>query len=417
MKYWGYKHIHFAVSLMILIMWKGDAAGTYYISPTGRPGGTGGISAPYRTLDTAMSNHGGGHTYVFLPGVYEIGQITLRPEHRGTPQTPTILKSQEKYQAVLHGSTGHGIFVYEGADWVIIDGFEVRGSHGDGLKSNADYTVIRNCWVRHNMGQGIAAHSVLGSVFERNLVEFNGSHIQYHHGLYASGENLIIRQNIVRLNASHGIHLYPSAKNCLVENNLAYRNMRSGILIYCPEGGGQNKIIQNTIVENGFAVSIRGGRGEVIANNIICNNTLWSYGVTHPPFHLTLSRPEEIIIKSNLIYPKSSIFDAHNLHMDPRFVFPDKAVFFLSQNSPVLEKGDPNYRSNHDFFGTQRDPNSLTLGCFNYYQSLDDRLLYGAENENWYYGWPFFRRGHKPMSDLWDIGAISGLKSHLSVEK
>lgn len=396
----------------VLILWLGIFvhlhAGTYYISPTGRPGAVGSVNDPYRGFEAALSRIGGGHTYVFLPGVYQIGQITLRPEQRGTPQNPTVLKSLRKYKAVLHGSTGHGFFVQEGADWVIIDGFEVRCSGIDGVKSNADHTVIRNCWVHHNMGQGIAAHSVRGTVIERNLVEFNGSHIQYNHGLYVSGENLVIRQNIVRLNASHGILLGPSAVNCLIENNLSYRNTRSGILLYCPAGGGQNKIIHNTIVENGFAVSIRNGLKEVIANNIMVGNTLWTYNVTHPPFHLTLTRPEDIIIKSNLIYPESSIAAADNLCLDPQFVMADKAVLYLSESSPALAGGDPNYRSEHDFFGTHRDPNQLSLGCFNYYQSLDDRALYSADNKNWHYGWPFSRRNRVPMADLWDINVMSG---------
>ncbi|MHC4951533.1 MAG: hypothetical protein ACYTEU_11200, partial [Planctomycetota bacterium] len=71
-----------------------------------------------------------------------------------------MLKSKEKYKAVLHGSVSHGIFIKEKTPWVIIDSFEISGARISGIKSLADFTVIRNCFLHNNIFNGIEAHSV-----------------------------------------------------------------------------------------------------------------------------------------------------------------------------------------------------------------------------------------------------------------
>ena len=359
---------------------------------------TGSYNAPYASIEKALQRHGGGNIYIFKPGIYT-GQINLKSEYKGAPQNPTVLKSEQKDKAILHGSAGHNLYILEGADWVIIDGFEVRCAAIDGLKTNANYTVFRNCWVHHNCEVGIAAFGVQNVVIERNLVEFNGSHIQFTHGIYANSQNITIRENIVRFNASHGIHLYPNVSESLVENNLVYGNTRSGVLIYCLPGGSNNKIINNTIVDNGYGIYIKDGKGEVIVNNIISGNTRWRYGVSNSAIDLTNTDIKNIKIENNLIYPKAALSDANNIYVDPQFINPEKGVFFLRLDSPAIKKGSLKYMTKCDFWGRKRPDNiQPDIGCFSY----DGILLKEEYRKNWYYGWPFFfNEGTGPLPDLW----------------
>jgi hypothetical protein len=104
----------------------------------------------------------------------------------------------------------------DGCHWLTVDGFEVLGARYDGIKLNGDHNVVRNCWVHHNTQMGIAMHHVLNGTIENNLIEFNGCHVQFDHGVYADGDGLTVRGNIVRHNAAFGLHLYPSLRdwNC-----------------------------------------------------------------------------------------------------------------------------------------------------------------------------------------------------------
>jgi len=330
-----------------------------------------------------------------------MGQITLKSVYKGTPKAPTILQSEQKYKAILHGSIGHAVYIDKGADWVIVDGFEARCAAIDGIKSNANFTVIRNCWIHHNCENGIGAFSVEGGVYERNLVEFNGTHIQFTHGLYVYGKSLIIRQNIVRFNASHGMSLYPNVSESLVENNLVYGNNRSGILMYCPEGGGNNKIINNTIVDNGFGIYMNDSKGEVVANNIISGNTRWQYWVKNPVIELLNTEMKDVIFENNLIYPKVIVPGPNNIFLDPQFTNPEKGNFFLKSDSPAIKKGSLKYAPQQDFWNRPRPKDAPPdLGCFPYNEIVSKE----SYRKNWYYDWPFFFNEQTgPLPDLWAV--------------
>lgn len=251
------------------------------------------------------------------------------------------------------------------------------------------------------MGQGIVAKDVTGALLERNLVEFNGSHIQFDHGIYASGKNLVIRQNIIRFNSSHGIHLYPSVKNSRIETNLVYGNTRSGILIWCPEGGGQNQILQNTIVENGYGLDFKNGKDEVVANNIIAGNTRWNYSVSNHALVLRNTELQDIKMYNNLVYPQAEMAYSNTFFMEPQFLDPRQGVFFLKSSSPAIMKGNPKWTPNQDFWGREITKDTPSdLGCFSY-----DRLLLEKEyRQGWYYGWPFKCSFiDEELPDLWKL--------------
>ena len=49
---------------------------------------------------------------------------------------------------------------------------------GDGIKMMGDHGVVRNCWVHNSSRQGILPGGK-GLTIENNLVEFNGSNVQF----------------------------------------------------------------------------------------------------------------------------------------------------------------------------------------------------------------------------------------------
>jgi hypothetical protein len=84
----------------------------------------------------------------------------------------------------------------------------------------------------------------------------------FDHGVYADGDGLTLRGNVVRHNTSYGLDLYPSIKNSLIVNNLVYDQVRQrAIIVACPEGGGRNVIVNNTVAED-QPLAIWNGNGE-----------------------------------------------------------------------------------------------------------------------------------------------------------
>ena len=378
-------------------------AATYWISPKGRVSGTGTESNPFPSVEIALKNSTGGDTLIFEPGVYAGTQITLTAKHAGSAQRPTVLRSQRTYEAVLHGSAVHNIYVKAGCNWVIIDGFESSGARYTGIKTDADYTVIRNCRIHNNALQGIEAHGVLGAVIENNLVEYNGEHVQFCHGIYADGGKLTIRNNIVRYNSGWGLHLYPAIANSKIENNLIHGNERWGICLYSKPEVGSNRIVNNTIVLNGNGIAIKNGRDEVIANNIIVDNTSWRFERGEPIENLGggYSRKGRLTIDYNLCRPRFRGAGSHGVSADPMFLDAKKGAFYLTKTSPAIGKGSTEYAPKRDFFNRPLPQGKAPdLGCSAY----DPSLLLPEARQDWYYQWPFLFKGKaKTMPDLWKL--------------
>jgi hypothetical protein len=381
---------------LFLVVSQGLFSATYWIAPKAGRAQDGSERNPYGSANRALSEHGGGHTYIFKPGIYS-ELIHVVDRYKGTPQKPTVLKSQIPYKAVLHGSAEHNIYVRENCDWVVIDGFESSGARMDGIKANGNYGVIRNCWIHNNSGQGIGAHNVTGTVIERNLIEFNGFHIHYVHGIYGSGRNITVRQNIIRCNAGYGIHLAGETAEALIENNLVYGNYGAGILLYSHEGGGKNQILHNTVVENGFALQLKNASGETIANNIFA----WNNKRTDVSgiLYQGTSDLKKIHYTHNIFYPDNPVADANNLNVDPQFEKLSQKVFFLKPTSPAIKKADNRYGSKNDFFSRSRRPDGSDIGCFEYAPGLSQ----SGSREKWYYGWPFYSAYGDGLPDLWAV--------------
>jgi parallel beta-helix repeat protein len=397
----------FFVVLIFLLASGILTAAEYWISADGPASGIGSQTEPFPSIRKALEKVGGGHTFIFKPGYYNEGQINIWPQYSGSPEHPTILKSQEKYGAILHGSTCHNIYVKENTNWVIIDGFVSSGADSTGIKSNGNYTVIRNCWILNN-AQGIEAHSVKGSVIENNLIEFNGRHIQFDHGIYADGDSLIIRNNIIRFNSGFGLHLYSSISNSRIENNLVYGNNRPGIGVFGDGDIGKNIIINNTVVRNGSGIYLNKAKSDVVYNNIVVENiSTWRWDnetsanivaediVVDNPVD-----PNSLKIDYNICSVKSKYCGSHTILGNPLFLRKMKGLFYLNLNSPAIGSGSSDYFAKRDFFGNERNVKAIDMGCF----AFDKALLDQGYRKEWYLEWPYHYRDKNAVSripDLW----------------
>jgi hypothetical protein len=398
------KHRNIIIVFLFLGLTIVVTAKEYYVAPLGRVNADGTRNNPIRWVDfqKSLDALGGGHTFIFLPGVYTGQQITLYPRNAGTPQRPTVLKSEYKYKAKLHGSLYHNIYILLGCNWTIIDGFECSGADFTGIKSDANYTVIRNNWI-HNNVQGIGAHGVHGNIIERNLIEYNGQHLQFDHGVYASGTKLVIRNNIIRFNSAWGLHLYPKISSSYIENNLIYGNVRYGLGLYSDPNIGGNKIINNTIVRNGSGITIRQGKAEIVYNNIIADNNYlsWRWDSTSLDA-IDISKDTDVNsldIDFNLCRPMRKQAGKHSFDKKPGFLNNMKCFFYLKSDSPARNSGSVKYYAKTDFWGKERKA-PIDIGCF----SFNEDVLKSAYRSSWYLEWPFHARdtkGRNIMVDLW----------------
>lgn len=365
-------------------------AGTFYVATDGKPDGDGSKDKPFSSVETALAKVGGGHTIIVKPGIYR-GPIRITKRYAGTKETPTTIRSEVKWKAIIIGSPDHVISNDDDCHRVTVDGFQVQGARYDGIKMNGDHNVVRNCWVHNNQAMGIAMHNQRSGVIENNLIEFNGSHIQFDHGVYADGEDLVIRGNVVRHNASYGLQLYPSIRNSVIENNVVHGQVRRrGIIVACPKGGGQNRIINNTVVED-QPLTIWNGDGEVVANNIL-------FARDGEPLSCN-EETRNVLVDYNLCMPKSDRNGPHGVTGDPMFVDAGKGLFWLQSESPARGKGWSEHVPDIDFWGRPRGKDQPPdLGAMPFVPELAKP----EARDRFEYGWTYYRHGTGGMlPDFW----------------
>ncbi len=338
----------------------------FFVSPSGSLTNLGTESSPWPSVTFALSKAAGGDIVTLLPGTYSEPVVV---ELCGTPKFPTVIRSRSKWDAILQGSPGHGIYIADGVTNVVIDGLQVASAGMDGVKVGS-FATVRNCWIRHSKGQGIAAHVARDTLIEYNLVEHNGTDPTLDHGMYLSGTNLVVRGNVIRWNKTYGCQIFAdppaSSANCQFYCNLVYSN-RDALTVWS-RSGQTNYVFNNTLISGRYVLIADFGT-LCVTNNILV-------GARRQQI-LCAEEGATILADHNLTPVRGRNRGPHDVvAADPGFVKPDAGLFWLRPDSPAWGSAAERMPPPVDFFGRKRS-RALSVGAFEYCVQLvkDSRVL------------------------------------------
>ena len=233
---------------------------TIYLAPDGDDNVPVEHGATFRTLAGVIRHLWGGDTLIIKRGTYQ-GGVFIR---RGCkPEAPLVIKAEGPY-AVIKGSGNQRDAVSLNDCYnVILDGLNVTGAKRAGiLLGHSKFITVRNCTSFSNGKWGIFTDHASDFILESN--ECYGSADE--HGIYHSnsGDNFVIRNNILHHNYGCGIHVNGDPEYGgdgvisygIIEGNICYKNGR-------PKGGAginmthvQDVIVRNNLLYHNYAGGI-----------------------------------------------------------------------------------------------------------------------------------------------------------------
>ena len=187
------RHFLFPLASVVLLATAANAA-VYYIAPTGSNAGSGAIGAPWATFDYAIDQLNPGDTLYVRGGTYALNsRIQIRNNEGGTEAAPIRIWAYENESPVLDFATmsnslwgessGRGIQVDEGADWLHLRGLTIENARDNGVWSGASHGVYERMVTRWNGDSGMQ----LSGTAAYNLIENTDSYENYDPS--SNGEN------------------------------------------------------------------------------------------------------------------------------------------------------------------------------------------------------------------------------------
>ncbi|MFH2000710.1 MAG: right-handed parallel beta-helix repeat-containing protein [Planctomycetota bacterium] len=195
---------------------------------------------------------------------------------------------------------GGGIFCRDSSPTIInndihdnIIGHLILNGEGGGIFCANSSATIRNNHIHHNeadSGGGVYAHG--SCTVDNNVIEWNAS-VWGGAGIYSSDG--VVSNNTVQINSGPGI--YATGKDIVVKGNYVKLSAGSGIIYNSTLGGGFIK--DNTLVNNcSYGIRIASTTGPTIENNYIARNGFqpdsWGGGIL-------CEQNSEPVIRNNII--------------------------------------------------------------------------------------------------------------------
>jgi len=348
----------------------------YYVATTGSDSNPGSSAAPWQTIAHAAAQMDAGDTTYVRGGTYNEGMIWFKKS--GTESAPIRLLNAPVERPVINCvdntkviliAAGSGVGSLIPIGWITIEGFEIRGCLSGLRISNIHDVAFRRNWIHDNKSQGILGNGK-NVLVDRNIVSHNGnfarcaaglpaegtstgSSCNKDHGMYVTGTNWVITNNLIYDNLAVGIQVagypvlydgtrmgldetYTGATGWLIANNtIAYNNYGPGITMW-QAGANNDKIINNILYENGQQIYSSSAQGISLYNSggghVINNNIFYATGA---------GATSRIDGTSGW---QSTYTESGNLTVNPNFMGAPATMsgvpdFKLPADSPAIDKG------------------------------------------------------------------------------
>jgi parallel beta-helix repeat protein len=419
-----------AAALALLAPAAQSAGSTLFVdqaNPNCSNSGTGSVSQPFCTISASASKVVPGTTVEVAAGNYP-ERVSVKS---GTPDAQVVYTAAAGATVTVGGGQASG-FVASGKSWVIINGFRVTQTTGNGIDissgssnvtvSNNDVSysgqpasglvkygirvsgatdcVVRGNAVHDNSDSGIA---VVGSsariqVLNNNTYENARGYQRAAAGIrIASASDNVVAGNITHDNEDSGVESYPGATNTLIYNNVAYDNGDHGFDNLTTTN---QRIIGNTAYHNVTAgINVEGNSsGAVVKNNISVDNGINSPR-THSDIRIERGSTTGDVVDYNQVWLNTNdvlyIWDstnystlaafraasgqgAHEIWADPKWRNMAGRDFHLTWASPAVDSADSSASGQPatDVEGTARIDDPFVADTGTGPRTYDDRGAY-----------------------------------------
>jgi hypothetical protein len=332
-------------------------------------------AAPFATIQQAAEVARAGDIILVGGGEYK-GHVLLT--RSGEPDRPIVLKNAPGEKPVLDGE-GRGRIELKSEHgwrkaigWITVEGFEVKNGW-DGIKFyNAHNIVLRGNYLHDNLNQGILGNGhhvrIEGNTIAHNGYKENNERSNLEHGIYCTGTDFTIVNNVIRSNKAYGIQVagYPhkpedqpgpefgGARRWLISHNtIAFQQNRAGIVVWQQDAADctiQNNIFYNNAVALGGGAMqgvdfVGPGGGHVIRNNLFFARERRSIGKEDGTFKVSDNLEDQ----------------------DPMFADAKHFDFHLMKSSPAINAGARDQPRNTDFDGEKRPQGAgYDIGAYEY---------------------------------------------------
>ena len=284
---------------LLLLAARSAHALTYTVAPGGDDQNPGTTAQPFRTLQRAADLVEADDTVHVEPGTYVGFSVGYDRLQTGFQDSPIMFLAMPGVVIdAPNANTPDGIDI-EGADYVVIDGFEVHGVARAGIRVVSGQTNNVGVTISNNDSHDNGTWGIFTSHIDSLLIENNrAANSQMQHGIYVSNAcvNPVVRGNELSGNALAGLHMNGDLSQggtgvitgALVEKNVIHDNGLAGASgINCD--GVQSSRIRNNLIyaEHASGISLyqidaaKPSTDDVVVNNtvVVASDGRWALNI------------------------------------------------------------------------------------------------------------------------------------------
>jgi parallel beta-helix repeat protein len=330
--------------------------GAKFVSASGSDSNSGTESAPWRTVEKALSAAGPGDTVVFRAGTYGARGKAQVASRSGTADAPITFMGYPGETPILLGAfhlngsyQKFSGFLFDGPTGAVKtkDSSNPKGEDGlvqiDGNHVTLSRSEVRGAEWHFGVfcGGGEDARIVGNYIHDNGDFEepYRSMQDNNDHGIYCSHGSGLIANNVIEHNLARGVQLYTGPHDVTITENTIVRNGKAGILI---SRDTANSTAANNIVAYNGDTGIR-TLSLVGPGNLAVGNLLW--GNADPGID------------------QGGLTVRDNITANP--LFESSTDYNLQSGSPAIDSALASYAVGEDFDGIRRPQGAAPdIGAF-----------------------------------------------------